>query len=135
MAQPQKKGQSRPLSPHLSIWRWGPHMAVSIAHRVAGDGLAIVGAMALVWWLVAAASGPAYYAYFQSWAGSPIGYLVMIGLTWAFFQHLFSGLRHLALDMGAGYELRTNRNWSIAAMVASVLVTGFVWLFICGKMF
>ncbi len=127
MAQPQKKGQSRPLSPHLSIWRWGPHMAVSIAHRVAGDGLAIVGAMALVWWLVAAASGPAYYAYFQSWAGSPIGYLVMIGLTWAFFQHLFSGLRHLALDMGAGYELKTNRTFSILVFVLAVVVTAAIW--------
>ena len=60
MAQAQKGRKSRPLSPHLGIWRWGPHMAISILHRITGDGLAIVGAMALVWWLVAAASGPAF---------------------------------------------------------------------------
>jgi len=102
-------------------------MAVSIAHRVAGDGLAIVGAMALVWWLVAAASGPGHYAYFQSWAGSPLGYIVMIGLTWAFFQHLFSGLRHLVLDIGAGYELKTNRTFSILVFVLAIAVTAAIW--------
>ena len=47
---------SRPLSPHLTIWKWGPHMAVSIMHRVTGNGLATVGALGLVWWLMAAAT-------------------------------------------------------------------------------
>ena len=51
------RNPARPLSPHLSIWRWGPHMAVSILHRVTGAGLAMVGLALLVWWLVAAASG------------------------------------------------------------------------------
>lgn len=105
-------------------------MAISILHRITGDGLAIVGALALVWWLVAAATGPEYYAYFMSWAGSPVGYVVMIGLTWAFFQHLFSGLRHFVLDMGAGYELRTNKIWSIGIMTLSVFVTAGVWIYI-----
>ncbi|CCW17814.1 Succinate dehydrogenase cytochrome b-556 subunit [Sphingobium indicum BiD32] len=129
------RSNSRPLSPHLTIWKWGPAMAISILHRVTGNGLATVGALGLVWWLMAAATGPEAYATFIKCATSPLGYLVMIGITWAFFQHLFSGLRHFVLDMGAGYELRTNRNWSIAAMVASVLVTGLVWLYICGKAF
>ena len=93
---------SRPLSPHLTIWKWGPHMAVSIMHRVTGNGLATVGALGLVWWLMAAAIGPEAYATFVSCATSPIGYLVMIGLSWFFFQHLCSGLRHFVLDMGAG---------------------------------
>lgn len=102
-------------------------MLVSILHRVTGDGLAVVGALGLVWWLFAAASGPASYASFMAAATSPIGYLVMIGLTWAFFQHLFSGLRHLVLDMGAGYELKANRFWSIMTIVASVTVTVLLW--------
>ena len=126
---------SRPLSPHLTIWKWGPHMAVSIMHRVTGNGLATVGALGLVWWLMAAAIGPEAYATFVSCATSPIGYLVMIGLSWFFFQHLCSGLRHFVLDMGAGYELRTNKSWSIAIVVASVLVTALVWLYIFGKAF
>jgi succinate dehydrogenase / fumarate reductase, cytochrome b subunit len=107
-------------------------MLISILHRATGDGLAIVGAMGLVWWLVAAASGKEAYDQFLVCATSIPGYIVMIGLTWAFFQHLFSGLRHFVLDTGAGYELRTNRNWSIAIPIAAVLTTVLVWLYIFG---
>src|SRR3546814_10426585 len=82
----------------------GPAMAVSIMHRVTGNGMATAGALGLVWWLMAAAMGPEAYAIFVACATSPIGYLVMAGLSWFFFQHLCSGLRHLVLDMGAGYE-------------------------------
>jgi succinate dehydrogenase / fumarate reductase, cytochrome b subunit len=135
MAQAQKGPHNRPLSPHLSIWRWGPHMAISILHRITGDGMAIVGAMGLVWWLVAAASGPEAYAYFMGWATSPIGYVVMIGLTWAFFEHLLSGLRHFVLDMGAGYELNTNRSWSLFLPALAIMMTAALWFWImAGKL-
>ena len=127
---------SRPLSPHLTIWKWGPHMAVSIMHRVTGNGLATVGALGLVWWLMAAAIGPEAYATFVSCATSPIGYLVMIGLSWFFFQHLCSGLRHFVLDMGAGYELRTNKSWSIGVFLAGAALTILFWAYIFfGKAF
>ena len=53
-----------------------------------------------------------------------------IGLTWAFFQHLFSGLRHFVMDIGAGFELRTNKAWAIATMVGSVLLTALLWAWI-----
>jgi len=133
-----KTGQ-RPLSPHLSIWRWGPHMLVSILHRVTGDGMAIFGGLGLVWWLYAIASGPAGYETFRYYAweaaagdlwGSIANILcriVMIGLSWAFFQHLFSGLRHFVLDIGAGYELGTNRRWSVVIVVASIAATIALW--------
>jgi succinate dehydrogenase / fumarate reductase cytochrome b subunit len=127
------RSTSRPLSPHLTIWKWGPAMAVSIMHRVTGNGLATAGALGLIWWLMAAATGPEAYATFVACATSPFGYLVMIGLSWFFFQHLFSGLRHFVLDMGAGYELKNNRMWSIATFILSLLTTGFVWLTIFGK--
>jgi succinate dehydrogenase / fumarate reductase cytochrome b subunit len=129
------RSTSRPLSPHLTIWKWGPAMAISILHRVTGNGLATVGAIGLVWWLMAAASGPEAYATFIACATSPFGYFVMIGISWAFFQHLFSGLRHFVLDMGAGYELNSNKSWSLAVPVAAVLVTGFIWLYVFGKAF
>lgn len=129
------RSTSRPLSPHLTIWKWGPAMAISILHRVTGNGLATVGAMGLVWWLMAAAIGPEAYATFIACATSPFGYFVMIGITWAFFQHLFSGLRHFVLDMGAGYELNSNRNWSLAVPILAILATGFVWLYVFGKAF
>ena len=105
-------------------------MLVSILHRVTGDGMAIVGALGLVWWLIAAASGKEAYDQFVTCATSIPGYIVMIGLSWAFFQHLLSGLRHFVLDTGAGYELKTNKSWAVAIPVAAVIATALVWLYI-----
>ena len=85
---------------------------------------------------MAAAIGPEAYATFVSCATSPIGYLVMIGLSWFFFQHLCSGLRHFVLDMGAGYELRTNKSWSIGVFLAGAALTILFWAYIFfGKAF
>lgn len=119
--------KSRPLSPHLTIWKWGPHMAISILHRVTGNGLATVGILGVVWWLMATAMGPEAYAQFVQCATSPLGYLVMIGISWFFFQHMMSGLRHFVLDMGAGYELNTNKTWSLVIPVLSTLATVALW--------
>ena len=119
--------KSRPLSPHLTIWKWGPHMAISILHRVTGNGLATVGILGVVWWLMATAMGPDAYAQFVTCATSPLGYLVMIGISWFFFQHMMSGLRHFVLDMGAGYELNTNKTWSLVIPALSTLATVALW--------
>ncbi|WP_432769390.1 MAG: succinate dehydrogenase, cytochrome b556 subunit [Sphingopyxis sp.] len=138
---------ARPLSPHLQVYKWGPAMTVSILHRASGDGLAIVGALMFLWWLGAIAGGPDAYAAFVAcvWhdpnpdAGTfhmvtnLLGKIVLVGLTWAFFQHLFSGLRHLVLDTGAGYELKTNKLWSTVVIVAGVLATAATWLYILAE--
>ncbi|MBX7526977.1 succinate dehydrogenase, cytochrome b556 subunit [Qipengyuania vesicularis] len=118
---------NRPLSPHLQIWKWGPHMLVSILHRITGDGLAIVGLGVLLWWLGAMAGGEASYATFQEAMGSPIGMIVLVGLSWAFFTHMMSGLRHFVLDIGAGYELDTNKAWSILSPIIAILLTAGFW--------
>lgn len=127
------RNAARPLSPHLGIWKWGPAMAVSIMHRVTGNGLATVGVLGFVWWLAAAASGPEAYATFQGWATSWFGYVVMVGLSWAFFQHLCSGLRHLVLDSGAGYELKSNKSWSIGVFFIAIVLTAGFWMILLGK--
>ncbi|KWV93133.1 succinate dehydrogenase, cytochrome b556 subunit [Erythrobacter sp. YT30] len=121
---------NRPLSPHLQIWRWGPHMLVSILHRATGDGMALVGLALLVWWLGAIAAGQAQYDLFYGLMTTPIGYIVMVGLTWAFFTHLMSGLRHFVLDIGAGYELNTNKMWSIASPLIAIALTVAVWAYV-----
>lgn len=119
--------RNRPLSPHLQIWRWGPHMFVSIMHRVTGNGLAVAGLGVLLWWLGALASGPEAYATF-SWAmTTPIGYIVLVGISWAFFTHMMSGLRHFVLDVGAGFELKTNKVWSILSPLLGVVFTAAFW--------
>jgi succinate dehydrogenase / fumarate reductase cytochrome b subunit len=58
---------------------------------------------------------------------------VLIGLTWAFFTHMMSGLRHFVLDMGAGYELDTNKIWSIVAPVLAIVLTAALWAFLLNK--
>ena len=122
------RNPSRPLSPHLTIWKWGPHMLVSILHRATGFGLAFAGGAALVWWLLAVSDGAEAYADFTGWATWKWSLIVWIGLTWAFFQHMFSGLRHFVMDVGAGYELRTNRIWATLTVVGAVLLTAALWL-------
>ena len=118
---------NRPTAPHLQIWKWGPHMLVSILHRVSGDGLALVGLFVLLWWLGAMASGPEYYAEFAGWMTSPLGYVVLVGLSWAFFNHMVSGLRHFVLDIGAGYELDTNKTWSVVSPLLGIALTVAFW--------
>jgi len=124
---------NRPLSPHLQIWKWGPHMAASILHRVTGDGLALVGLAVLLWWLGAMAGGAESYATFVEIMGSPIGMIVLVGLSWAFFSHMMTGLRHFVMDIGAGYELTTNKTFSVVAPVLGILLTAAFWAVILLK--
>ena len=124
------RNPDRPLSPHLSVYKWGPHMLVSILHRVTGAGLATVGAAALVWWLVAAASGEEAYGDFAGWATSWPGIVIGVGLTWAFFQHILSGLRHLVMDIGAGFEIEGNKFWAVMTLAGALLLTAGLWLYI-----
>lgn len=125
-----KSPSARPLSPHLTVWRWGPHMLVSILHRITGAGLAIFGGLALLWWLWAAADGQRSYDQFLGWATHWTGLVVLVGLTWAFFQHAASGVRHLVMDVGAGFELRTNKLWSTVTALLPLLLTGALWGYI-----
>ncbi|MGI4947264.1 MAG: succinate dehydrogenase, cytochrome b556 subunit [Janthinobacterium lividum] len=139
MASPVPPGaasRARPLSPHLGIYRWGPHMLVSILHRATGTGMALVGVPLLTWWLAAIAAGPAAYARFAdvfttaSGALNVVGWVVGIGLTLCLFQHMMGGIRHLVLDTGAGYELRRNKQGALATMVAGVVLTAIFWLWV-----
>ncbi|MES2494097.1 MAG: succinate dehydrogenase, cytochrome b556 subunit [Pseudomonadota bacterium] len=118
---------NRPLSPHLQIWRWGPGMLMSILNRITGSGLSLVGLAVLLWWLGALASGAEAYATFASVMGSPLGLVVLVGLSWAFFTHAIGGIRHYVLDIGAGYELETNNRWSIISIVIAVVLTAAFW--------
>ena len=124
--------KTRPLSPHLTIWKPGPGMIVSITHRITGAGLAIVGLAVLTWWLVAISAGPEAYQRFAAVATHPAGIIVLVGLTWAFFQHLLSGVRHLVMDTGAGFELDTNKRFAILTIVGSVILTAVLWAFLLG---
>jgi succinate dehydrogenase / fumarate reductase cytochrome b subunit len=117
----------RPLSPHLSIWKWRVHMAVSIVHRATGSAMAFGGVILFLWWLVAAATGAEAYATFYKVATGWFGMLVGVGLTWVFFQHMMSGIRHLVMDTGAGLEIAVNKRLATMTFVGSVLLTALTW--------
>ena len=116
----------RPLSPHLQVYRWGAHMAVSIMHRITGSALAF-GAILLAWWLVALATGHEYFNVVQGYAGSLVGRLVLFGITFALMQHFASGIRYLFTDAGKLYELKANTASAKFTFVFSIVMTLVIW--------
>jgi succinate dehydrogenase / fumarate reductase cytochrome b subunit len=140
----------RPLSPHLTVWKWGPAMLVSILHRITGGALSVVGLALLTWWLMALSGDAEGYGTFQafiSWLSggsfakaesafqyvvNVIGLMVGVGLTWAFFQHLLSGIRHLAMDTGQAFELGVNKTSAVLTIIGSILLTAAVWAYLLG---
>jgi succinate dehydrogenase cytochrome b subunit len=123
---------TRPLSPHLTIWRWGPNMMASIVHRATGVALSFAGLAILTWWLFAIAHGADAYSGFTKASNHPIGIIVLIGLTWSFFQHLLTGIRQLVEDSGAGLEIRTNSRFAILTFIGGVLLTAALWIYLLG---
>ena len=117
----------RPLSPHISIYRWPITMASSILHRATGLAMA-VGFIVLVAWLFDAASGPDVYAVFLGAMDSVVGRILLVGWSFAFFYHLSNGIRHLVWDTGRGLEKgqATTSAWFV--IVLSIVLTVAFWL-------
>ena len=118
---------ARPLSPHLSIYRFRPTLAMSILHRITGSAL-YVGTLLFVWWLVAAASGPEAFSYASAFFGSIIGRIILFGYTWALLHHMFGGIRHLIWDTGIGLSKETSTKLAQATLVASLALTLILWV-------
>jgi succinate dehydrogenase / fumarate reductase cytochrome b subunit len=102
-------------------------MAISILHRATGIALAVAGGIGFVWWLLAISDGKESYLAFRECADAWYGLVIKIGLTWAFFQHLCSGVRHFFLDIGTGYELNANKSGTIAAFIMAIILTAATW--------
>ena len=117
----------RPLSPHLQIYRPQLTSVLSITHRMTGIALSI-GAVFLVWWLVAAATGDGAFAAAQWFFGSWLGLLMLLGWTFCFFFHLANGIRHLVWDTGRGFDLPTAyaSGWAVATTSAALTVVAFI---------
>lgn len=111
----------RPLSPHLTIYRWPVTMMTSITHRATGMALSL-GAVILAWWLVSISNGlDGGYQTFMALAASPFGMLVLFGITWSLAYHFFSGLRHLAWDLGYGFDKKVAERNSVIVFALSFL--------------
>ena len=115
---------NRPLSPHLTIYRPQLTSMTSILTRITGNAL-IVGALLVVWWFIAAATGEAAFdranAVITSWFGD----LVMLGSVFAIWYHTLGGVRHLIWDMGRGLDVEKSETMGIIMIIGSVLLTIF----------
>ncbi|MGI9223739.1 MAG: succinate dehydrogenase, cytochrome b556 subunit [Woeseiaceae bacterium] len=116
----------RPLSPHLSIYRWPITMALSILHRMTGVALSL-GFVVMAVWLFDAASGPDVYAVFLEYTDTLIGKLLLIGWSFAFFFHLSNGARHLVWDTGRGFEKEQADRSAWLVLLSSVALTAVFW--------
>ena len=124
------RSADRPLSPHLQIYRWQLTSVLSILHRAAGIALS-AGAVLLVWWLVAAASGPEAYDGVEDFLGSWLGLLLLFGWKASLLYHLCNGVRHLVWDTGHALDLKSVYLggwivWLAYGFEADVLTTGVV---------
>ena len=112
---------SRPLSPHATIYRFPLNAVLSILHRITGVALA-VGGVLVVWWLLAASISSDYFRLVDGLMTTVLGDLVMLGCLAAISFHLCNGLRHLVWDAGAGFSDRSVKFSAVAGMAGTAII-------------
>jgi succinate dehydrogenase / fumarate reductase cytochrome b subunit len=119
---------NRPLSPHLQVYKPQLTSTLSILHRLMGIALA-VGSLLLVYWLIAAATGPTAFAAVQQFNASWLGRLLLFGWTFALFYHLCNGIRHLVWDAGHGFDLPQvyRSGWLVILGACALTVLAWLW--------
>jgi succinate dehydrogenase / fumarate reductase cytochrome b subunit len=123
--------RTRPISPHLQVYRPQLTSVLSIAHR--GTGIFLAGGMlVLVYWLLALAEGPDAYARARAVLGSGFGQLCLFAWTFALFYHLCNGIRHLVWDAGYGLEIETAEMTGKVVLGASGALTVLAWIIAYG---
>jgi len=113
---------NRPLSPHLSIYRPQLTSMTSILTRITGNAL-LISALLVVWWFLAAATSPEYFAFADGVLTSFLGDLVMTLSLWGLWYHTLAGLRHLIWDNGIGLDVEMAEKMGWAIIGGSVVLT------------
>lgn len=117
---------SRPLSPHIGIYRQQITMVMSIMHRVTGIGI-YLGMALLTWWLVAAAWSDGALSLVNMVMGHWLGQLVLVGFTWSLFNHMLGGLRHFIWDFGHGFSETSRFAMAWLTLFGGVALTALLW--------
>ncbi|MFL5295587.1 MAG: succinate dehydrogenase, cytochrome b556 subunit [Phenylobacterium sp.] len=133
-SQASKTRREPPVSPHLMtggfgsslLWRWHITMWTSILHRATGVAL-YVGALIAAAWAIALAQGPEAYGEFKAILGSPLGKVVMFGLSLSYFYHLANGVRHLVWDTGHGLDVKSANASAVLVLAFAVAATVSIW--------
>jgi succinate dehydrogenase / fumarate reductase cytochrome b subunit len=119
---------SRPLSPHISIYRWPLNMAMSILHRATGAALGASLAL-ITWWFLALAISPEYFAVADWVLTSWIGILILLASLVAVWFHFVNGIRHLVWDTGSSFgKKRVTRTGQIGLAATAILVIVTLWV-------
>ena len=121
-----------PLSPHIQIYRWHISSLVSISHRITGV-INIVAITLVCIWVSFLTLGETNYDLIEFFFKSILGKFFVLGITWSFSFQILSEIRHLIMDMGYGYELKTTRISGLAVIFGSFIVT--ILIYILGKSF
>ena len=113
---------NRPLSPHLTIYRPQLVSMTSILTRITGNAL-LIGSLMIVWWFLAAATGPEYFAVANGFVTSWFGDLVLFFSLWGLWYHTLAGLRHLIWDYAIAMDIPTAEKLGYAVIGGSVVLT------------
>ena len=118
--------ESRPLSPHLQVYRPNLTMMMSILHRITGAALYFAILLG-VWWLMALAAGPGYFAFVNGLFGSWFGLIVLLGAVYALFHHMMGGIRHLVWDTGRAFTIPAAEHMAIMSLILAAGLTVLVF--------
>tara|TARA_X000001036_G_scaffold382176_1_gene374715 strand:- start:235 stop:633 length:399 start_codon:yes stop_codon:yes gene_type:complete len=125
----KSKSDQRPLSPHLSVYKWQLHAITSILTRITGNAL-IVGVILFVLWLIAAATSEANFLLMDAVISSWLGQLVLLGSLWALWYHTLAGIRHLIWDHAVWLDINRSRLLGWAVVLGSFVLTFLTILFL-----
>jgi len=120
----------RPLSPHIQIYRWHISSLVSISHRITG----IINIIAISLICILACTlmlGEDSYKIIDTFFNSVFGKFIILGITWSFSFQILSEIRHLAMDLGYGFELKTTKITGLIVIIGSVILT--ISFYLIGK--
>jgi len=121
-----------PLSPHIQIYRWHISSLVSICHRITGI-INIIAITLICVWISLLLTGENNYEKINSLLNSFIGKFIILGITWSFSFQALSEIRHLVMDLGYGFELKTTKVTGLIVIVGSIILT--IAFYLIGKNF
>ena len=121
-----------PLSPHIQIYKWHVSSLVSISHRITGI-INIIGVTFICVLASLLSLGESNYEMIYLFLNSKIGKFIILGLTWSFSFQILSEIRHLIMDLGYGFELKTSKITSLIVICGSIVLT--IIFYIIGKNF
>ena len=121
-----------PLSPHIQIYRWHISSLVSISHRITGI-INIIAITLVCLWASLLLLGESQYLTINSFLSSLIGKFIILSLTWSFSFQVLSEIRHLIMDFGYGFELKTTKISGLLVIFGSIILT--VVFYLVGKNF